>query len=190
MKFSFVPVFFVLVSTWDERFVRAIRSHYTKSRGAPYGKKLAWEILEGAKHRGWIGLGEPTFKLAARRRLGLRDGRPKDKTVNNFIFRLDAKGEVLASLILRQWHDRAAKDWKKRYGWTPVHWETMVDPEEVGSEVPGACFRRAGYRSLGLTTGRGARRPAGNTHTTRVFGDVSPKLVLYRGPLARLEVAS
>lgn len=190
--------FRLLESTWEPAFVEAIRAHYTKSRGAPFGKKLGWEILEDGKHRGWLGLGEPAFKLAPRRRLGLTDARPLLHTVNNFIYRLDVEtdedgGATRASVILKAWHVVAAADWAAEYGWTPVHWETLVDPEEVkstGSTVPGACYRRAGYRSLGMTTGRGASRPAGNTHGPRVWGDKPPKLVFYRGPLARLPKAA
>lgn len=178
-------VSFRLVSTWEPAFRRAIHDHYTKSRGAPPGKKLAWEISEGETRLGWIGLGEPSFKLAARRRLGLADARPLPGTVCNFIFRVEAERRQ-ASAILKAWHPIASADWRARYGWTPEHWETLVDPDQISSPVPGACFRRAGYRSLGFTTGRSARRPPGHAHGKRVWADASRKLVLYRGPLARV----
>lgn len=74
-------------------------------------------------------------------------------------------------------------EWDRRYGQPIVHWETMIGQGAVGNL--GACFRRAGYRPLGWTTGRSARRPPGNTHGPRVWCDSEPKLVLYRGPLAR-----
>lgn len=174
------------VSTWDREFVLSLRDHYSRSRGAPPGKKLAWRIVDAGSPRGWIGLGEPAFKLAPRRRLGLADARPLQGTVCCFIFRLERRGPTRASAILRDWHDVASREWRDRYGVTPEHWETLVDPSEVASQVPGACFRRAGYRSLGLTTGRSARRPAGASHGARVWGDSTPKLVFYRGPLARV----
>lgn len=183
---------FLPISTWDAEFVRALREHYTRSDGPPYGKKLAWRIVERGRHRGWIGLGEPAFKLAPRRRLGLTDARPAPLTVCNFIFRLDVEKretDAHGSAILRAWHLVATREWRERYGWEPIHWETLVDPERVASEIPGACFRRAGYRKLGWTTGRSARRPAGHSRGPRVWTDSSPKLVLYRGPLARLAVA-
>ena len=82
----------------------------------------------------------------------------------------------------------ASAEWETAFGWAPVHWLTLVDPASVASVVPGACFRRAGYRSLGMTTGRTARRPAGSTHGARVWSDGTPKLALYRGPLARVAV--
>lgn len=176
---------FVRISTWDPEFVRAIRDHYTGSRGPPYGKKLAWCIEEDGDPIGWIGLGEPMFKLSPRRRLGLDDARPLDRTVCNFIFRRTG-GARKGSEILRAWHPIAAREWDNRYGWAPVHWETLVLPSAVASTVPGACFRRAGYRSIGMTTGRSARRPPGSTHGPRVWGDSAPKLALYRGPLKRL----
>ncbi len=180
-------ILFEACSTWASDFVDAIRRHYTGSRGAPPGKKLAWRIYEGSVLRGWIGLGEPTFKLAARRRLGLRDARPSPGTACNFIFRLEEKGVARASEILRAWHPIAVETWGHRWPDEPplVHFETLVDPSAVASAVAGACFRRAGYRPIGFTTGRSARRPAGHTHGARVWIESTPKLVLYRGPLAR-----
>lgn len=175
---------FVAVSTWDREFVAAIRRHYTGSRGAPVGKKLAWRIEEEGRVVGWIGLGEPSFKLAPRRRLGLLDARPLPFTVSNFIYRLEGPREAEASAILRLWHPVAAAEWLRRYGWSPVHWESMVGQGDAAN--PGACFRRAGYRRLGMTTGRSARRPAGSTHGARVWGDAPPKIVFYRGPLPRV----
>lgn len=176
----------VPISTWEPDFVSAIRRHYTGSRGAPVGKKAAWEIWECGVRRGWIGLGEPSFVLAARRNLGLADGRPLPHTVNNFIFRLEEPGCARASEILRAWHEVASNDWEARYGWRPIHWETMVDHAETKSAVVGACYRRAGYRHIGSTTGRTARRPAGHSRGPRVWGDGSIKEVFYRGPLARV----
>lgn len=185
-----VIAFFELGSTWDQEALITIRSHYTGSAGPPPGKKAMWRILERGRLRGYIGLGEPAYKLAPRRRLGLTDARPLPQTVCCFIFRVDP-GEALASAILRAWHPIAGACWAQRYGVIPVHWETMVDPEQITSSVPGACFRRAGYRSLGLTTGWSARRPKGHGRgSPRQWFESSPKLVLYRGPLARLGAAS
>ena len=175
---------FIQVSTWDPLFLAAIRAHYSGSAGPPPGKKLAWRVFSDGQHLGWIGLGEPAFKLAPRRRLGIADARPLPRTVCCFIYRRD--GRTDSSAVLKAWLDVAAREWAARYGWMPEHWETMVDPERVASAVPGCCFRRAGFRSLGMTTGRGARRPAGNSRGPRVWAIGTPKLVLYRGPLPRL----
>ena len=109
--------------------------------------------------------------------------------VCDFIFRLEAPGASRASSILRALRPIAAAEWMRRYNETVVHWETMVLPSAVCSPVAGACYRRAGYRTIGYTTGRSARRPPGSTHGPRVWGDAPPKLVLYFGPLARVSQA-
>lgn len=174
------------ISTWAPDFVAAIRRHYPGSRGAPYGKKIAWRIYEDGIMRGWIGIGEPSFKLAPRRRLGIEDARPLPHTVNNFIFRLEAPGNSRASDVLKEWHQVAAEAWLRRYGWAPEHWETLIQCNETQSEVCGASYRRAGYRHIGPTTGRSARRPAGHTHSARVWVAAPVKELFYRGPLARI----
>jgi hypothetical protein len=179
-----VSVAFLQISTWAPDFRDAIRRHYTGSEGAPPGKKLAWRIHERGRIIGWIGLGEPSYKLAPRRRLGLLDARPLAHTVNCFIYRLEGTREESASRILRAWHQVAIRDWELRYGWKPSHWETLVGQGVAGNL--GACFKRSGYRRCGLTTGRSARRPAGRSHGARVWMDATPKILLYRGPLDRV----
>lgn len=178
---------FLQVSSWDRDLVAAYGEHYTQSKGAPPGRKIAWRIFTAGRARGWIVLGEPAFKLSPRRMIGITDARPLPHTVCCAIYRVDTRRdcEPSAGDILRMWHSVAAVEWAQRYGWQPIHWETMVDPAAVKSKNPGACFKRAGYRALGLTTGRSARRPAGHAHGARVWCDSSPKLVLYKGPLAR-----
>jgi hypothetical protein len=173
----------LLPSTHEPSFLAALRRHYTRSAGPPPGRKLAWRVGDA-----WIGLGEPAYKLAPRRRLGLLDARPAPRTVCQFLFRREEpRGPWRGSDLLRAWHAVASEHWETRYGWAPDHWETLVLPSAVESPVPGACYRRVGYRSLGLTTGRGARRPPGATHGPRVWTDTEPKLVLYRGPLRRID---
>ena len=182
-----VTLAFEACSTWAADFRAALRRHYTGSAAAPPGKKQGWRIFEhageGSALIGWIGLGEPSYKLAPRRRLGLQDARPLDRTVGNFLFRLEGPRLTPAREILRQWLPVAAECWERRYGWRPVHWESMVGQGDA--KVLGACYRGARWRSLGWTTGRTARRPRGNAHGKRVWSDAPPKLVFYFGPLAR-----
>lgn len=181
---------FERVSTWAPPVRQFIAEHYTGSRGAPPGKKQAWLVHEDRRLVGVVGLGEPSFKLAPRRRLGLMDARPLERTVSCWIFRL-AGHRARASDVLAAWWEQGMCDWRARYGWRPVHVETMIGGPDEGGRVHhggalGACFRRNRFRSLGWTTGRSARRPAGSTHGPRVWMDAAPKLVLYRGPLSRV----
>ena len=179
-------------STWAPDVIDAIRGHYTGSRGPPPGKKMVWRAFYGnSEPFAYLGIGEPSYKLSPRRRLGIEDARPLPRTVNNFIFRRIDEGAVpvRGSEILRAWKTIAAIDWADRYGWQPVHWETMILPDATASPVAGAAYRCAGWRSLGWTTGRGARRPPGSTHGARIWGKTAPKLVMYLGPLERLAVS-
>ena len=125
-----VSISFEECSTWSDDYRGAILRHYTGSRGAPVGKKQGWRIFEHVgpitNLIGWIGLGEPSYKLAPRRRLGLQDARPLDRTVSNFIYRLEGARFTTAREILRKWMPVASEWGERRYGWRPVHWESMV----------------------------------------------------------------
>ncbi len=172
-------------------FKEALLRHYTESKGSPAGKKLGWGIWEGSALRGYLGLAEPSARLAARRALGIENIEPLPGTYSNFFYRLEAPGAWRASEILIAWHSQLADDWAERYplgakyptSHRPVHVETMVDAGKIASVNPGYCYKLAGYKVIGGTTGRGARRPPGSTHGPRVWGDVSRKIVLYHGPL-------
>ena len=192
-------LYFEPVSTWDHRIRRYIEAHYTNSGGAPPGKKQAWLVWEDSLAVGCVGLGEPSFRLAARRRLaGNAASDILPHTVNCWIFRVESH-TGRASEILRAWLPVAEEQWAKRYGWRPVHIETLIGQDGEGGRLHhggalGACFRRCGFRSLGWTTGLTVRRPPGHTHDddgdSRVWSKGNtPKLVLYRGPLARLPPA-
>lgn len=112
--------YFDQCSTWAPDFVEAIRRHYTGSRGAPPGKKMAWRIFEAGQLLGWIDIGEPAFKLAARRRLGLADGRPLHETVCCFIYRIEvdrSERNASSSGILLAWLPEAESAWRREYGW-------------------------------------------------------------------------
>ena len=184
------------VSCRDPEFLRWLRRHYTGSRGAPPGKKICVRIEEDGRLVGFFGLAEPSYKLAPRRRLvgrtpveqaQLDAARPLPHTVTNFVFRLEGHHAKASSLLvvaerfaLDAWASRA---WSTGRAPRPEHIETMIGQGDARN--PGACFKRVGYRSLGMTTGRSARRPPGATHGARIWQDAAPKLVLYHGPLAR-----
>lgn len=175
-------------STWAPDYVSAIRRHYPGSRGAPPGRKLGCRVRWDGRVIAWWGLGEPSYKLAARRALGLADARPAPRTVANFFFRAERLPDAPApssSALIRALLVHSLDAWARRYGSRPEHIETLVDAASVASEIPGYCYRRAGFRPIGHTTGRGARRPEGSSRGPRVWGETSVRVVLYRGPLAR-----
>jgi hypothetical protein len=60
----------------------------------------------------------------------------------------------LGSHVLGQLARRVRPDWQQRWGYGPLLMESFVDPEKF----LGTCYRAAGWRELGSTTGRGLPR--------------------------------
>lgn len=79
----------------------------------------------------------------------------------------------LASHVLGLLARQVQEDWQQRWGYRPVLMETFVDP----AQHRGVCYRAAGWRVLGESSGDGLRL-RGHSYRT------SPKLVLVR-PLVR-----
>lgn len=133
---------FSVVSARDPEFLAALRRHYSGSRQGPYGKKIVWRIIEGQQTVGWIGVGEPSFRLAARARLcGVVDTRALPQSVGCFVYRLEGPRETSASEILRLWHpicerhiDGDRSTWRR---WWIRRWsrlETRI--QERASDAP------------------------------------------------------
>ncbi len=151
-----------LAARHRETVMRVIDSAQTLARAAEHLKREYYHAYYGWDSRQeWI--------------------RPLPETVSNFIYRLEGPRTAKASQILIAWLPVAAQGWMDRYGWLPVHWETLIGQGDAKNM--GACFKRAGFRSLGLTTGRSARRPPGHTHGARIWMDSTPKLVLLSRPV-------
>ena len=79
----------------------------------------------------------------------------------------------LSSHVLARLSRRIEADWQKRWGYRPVLMETFVDPRFY----EGSCYRAAGWKELGMTTGEGLMRP-GHSYTT------TPKKIFVK-PLCR-----
>jgi hypothetical protein len=79
----------------------------------------------------------------------------------------------LCSHVLGKAAARIRTDWQNRWGYQPVLIETFVDP----SFHEGSCYRAAGWKELGMTTGEGLVRPGHSYRTT-------PKKIFVR-PLER-----
>ena len=61
----------------------------------------------------------------------------------------------LCSHVLAQVAGRIGDDWYNRWGYSPVLMESFVDPRYY----EGSCYKAAGWKYLGLTTGEGLVRP-------------------------------
>jgi hypothetical protein len=82
----------------------------------------------------------------------------------------------LASHILGQLARRVANDWQDRWGYRPVLMETFVDPLYYS----GICYQAAGWKNLGLTTGKGLARTGKNYKTTPKTIFVKPLVKEFR----------
>lgn len=68
----------------------------------------------------------------------------------------------LASHVLARVLGRLNRDWRQRYGHGIELVETFVEPERFA----GTCYRAAGWRPVGRTTGRGRNGPSHTASTT------------------------
>ncbi len=75
----------------------------------------------------------------------------------------------LASHVLALLSRRVVDDWDSRWGYRPLLMESFVDP----AHHEGSCYKAAGWRYVGMTTGEGLAR-AGASYTT------SPKMIFLK----------
>lgn len=70
---------------------------------------------------------------------------PEQHGVECAVFRNEAPHRYKSSILIRQ------ADAIADHCWPGQRHYTKVDPEKIGSAIPGYCFRRAGWRSDGYT---------------------------------------
>ena len=150
------------------------RYHYLGYR-KPFGCALRYFITS---RKGCLGC---VILAGAAKSIGVRDRwigwdekhrlRNLPWVINNWRFLLFPWVEVkaLASHVLGRLARQVQGDWEERWGYRPVLMETFVDP----LHFEGTCYRAAGWRYLGRTTGQGLLRE-GCQYTT------SPKLMYVR----------
>ncbi len=85
----------------------------------------------------------------------------------------------LASHVLGQLARRVREDWHECFGYRPLMMETFVDP----AHYRGTCYRAAGWRHLGNTTGQGLRREGREYTTTPKMLFVKPLVKDFRDQL-------
>jgi hypothetical protein len=159
------------VGLWNE-YVE--RFHPLGYKGA-FGYRLRYFIGSGAQRLGCVLLAGAAKAIAVRDRwIGWSEWarlRHLPWVINNSRFLIFPHVQVphLASHVLGQLVRRVARDWQSHWGFAPVLMETFVDP----SRFAGTCYRAAGWRVLGETSGRGLARPGKRYHSR-------PRLVLIK----------
>lgn len=159
------------IKLWNEYVDRYHTLGYKKPFGCPmryfiesdHGKLGCFLIAGAAKSIGirdrWIGWGD-AVRL---QNLGW--------VANNSRFVIFPWVNVrnLASHALGQLLRRMSDDWQRKWSFRPLLVETFVDPEHYR----GSCYRGAGWKLLGSTTGEGLARQ-GRIYST------SPKLIFVK----------
>jgi hypothetical protein len=67
----------------------------------------------------------------------------------------------MASHVLGQLARRVVSDWEIKWGYRPVLMETFIDSKQY----TGTCYLAAGWKNIGMTSGKGVVRP-GKSYTT------------------------
>ncbi len=85
----------------------------------------------------------------------------------------------LSSHVLAKVAHRIRIDWQNRWSYQPVLIETFVDPKAHA----GSCYRAAGWKYVGMTTGEGLVRPGHSYSTTPKKIFVRPLVGQFRNVL-------
>jgi len=159
------------VGLWNE-YVE--RFHPLGYKGA-FGYRLRYFIRSGSQPLGCVLLAGAAKAIAARDRwIGWNEParlRNLPRVINNSRFLIFPHVRIphLASHVLGQLARRTRADWQRQWGFTPLLMETFVDPRRYA----GTCYRAAGWKLLGQTSGRGLARPGKSYRST-------PRLVLVK----------
>ncbi len=165
-----------LVKTSHPLYIELRKKHYIPNRGV-VGQQLQYLIFYDEKVVGVIGGASAVFKTQKRDEyLNLstdRDlkTRQLNSIINNNIFKLDYPAPNLATIVLKMWRKRIAKDWEKLYGVEVAAFETFVVEERLwnGKTRNGACYRADNWQLLGITTGYGQTNTRGRKHNNKLL---------------------
>jgi len=159
------------VELWNE-YVE--RFHPLGYKGA-FGYRQRYFIRSGSLYLGCVLLAGAAKAIAVRDRWIGWDKQVRlhnlPWVINNTRFLIFPHIRIphLASHVLGQLARRVAADWHGQWGFSPLLMETFVDPRQFA----GTCYRAAGWKLLGETTGRGLARPGRRYHS-------SPRLILVK----------
>jgi Druantia protein DruA len=159
------------VGLWSE-YVE--RFHPLGYKGA-FGYRLRYFIRSGTQRLGCVLLAGAARAIAVGDRwIGWNERarlRNLPRVIDNSRFLIFPHVQILhlASHVLGQLARRASADWQRQWGFSPLLMETFVDPRRY----TGTCYRAAGWKLLGQTSGRGLARPGKSYRST-------PRLVLVK----------
>jgi hypothetical protein len=155
------PVELILVgSRWSRSYRlwrQLLREHHYLGCGPLPGHQLRYLIKGPGGWLGAVAFSSAALQLQARERwIGWesevrRENLPYVINNSRFLILPWVQVENLASHVLGLILRRVAADWQEQFGYRPVLAETFVDLERY----PGACYRAANWKLIGMTQGRG-----------------------------------
>jgi hypothetical protein len=153
---------FIEVSSSDAGLREAMRSHYSKPRGF-VGRRIIYEVRVDGTLYGYTSSNSATMNLPGRSRVFFAAQRYLNRIVNNgffHVYRVDDQYPFrnFVDAVVEHWEKVSPLGWKDRYGDDVVGFETLVQIPRTGE-----CYRRAGWRKVGLTKGHTCRRVAGKS---------------------------
>ena len=140
---------------WNEYIARYHYLGYTPLPGA----QLRFFVYSNETLLACMGFGAAAWKVAPRDTFIQWEAHQRTRNlhliVNNarFLILPWVKSSCLASKILSMARKQIPLQWKKRYGYQPVLFETFVE----SNRFKGTCYRAANWIHLGRTTGRGKK---------------------------------
>ena len=166
----------------DPRILKNMSVHYSQPKGF-VGRNICYAIADGWDYYGAIVGGSATRFLPGR-----NVNFDLNNIVNNIFFHIEKlNGKYpkrnFAEYCLKKFRERIIVDWEKEYGDKVYLFETLVElPRE------GECYRRDGWKEVGVTKGFTCKRVAGvgtdSWSGKRVWDteNLRPKRVFLREP--------
>lgn len=144
-----------MISRTEKRLVEEMERHYSKPKGF-VGRNICYAITVNGIRYGSIVGGSATRFLPGREILAnLRFG------INNLFFHIEKQGgdypcRNFAEKVLTIYCEQVENNWQSKYGDFPLWHEALVELPRTGE-----CYRRSGWKEVGVTKGFTCKRVKG-----------------------------
>ena len=141
----------------DPRLLKNMLQHYSQPKGF-VGRNICYAVLFNNTYYGAIVGGSATRFLPGRNEFL---GKNLNQIVNNIFFHLEKQNgkypihEMLPT-VLKLFRERVSIDWKIKYGDDVIGFESLVELPRTGE-----CYKRDGWKEVGITKGYTCKRVAG-----------------------------
>jgi hypothetical protein len=152
----------LIVKRTDLDLLKEMSRHYSQPKGF-VGRNICYAVVCGGIKYGHIVGGSATKHLSGRNEFIGYDVKDKlNNIINNIFFHVEPVNGTypfrnFTTQIIKNFEIRVQKDWFYKYNDEVIAFETLVEPPRTGE-----CYRRAGWKEVGMTKGYTCKRVAGN----------------------------